>query len=387
MKLTVHGALSVRQRGLSLIELLVAMVIGLIVTLAVTSVITVGEGKRRTTTSTNDMDQAGAYAAYLLDRAVRSAGSSLTQSTQPTDRGVFGCRLNVAFKSASLLPASAFPAPFAKNFKAASDLRVAPVLIAKSQSDAGSDVLVVMGGDAVAGGVPRGLTDPGSANTLSMDNTVGISTDDLVLVSQNGTADCLLEQVTGTSTKVLTVGGTYYTAGKTTSLQTLAASTSTYVTPLGNPANGNVQFQLFGVGDSSTLYGYDLLQGGGTATAQALADGVIQMRALYGLDTNGDGILDAWADPGATGYDISTVMTTTATLRQIVAVRVALVMRSASKERDPVSAASLTLFGDAVDASKKSLAQTVTLTGADDTYYRYRVVDFTVPLRNMLLLP
>ncbi|REM66400.1 hypothetical protein DSI38_13680, partial [Mycobacterium tuberculosis] len=149
--------------------------------------------------------------------------------------------------------------------------------------------------------------------------TVGISTGDLVLVSQNGTTDCLLEQVTGTSAKVLTVGGTYYTAGKTTSLQTLAASTSTYVTPLGNPANGNVQFQLFGVGDNSTLYGYDLLQGGGTTTAQALADGVIQMRALYGLDTNGDGILDAWADPGATGYDIATVMTTTATLRQIVA--------------------------------------------------------------------
>ncbi|SEF28183.1 PilW family protein [Variovorax sp. NFACC27] len=383
MRGALSTALPLRQRGLSLIELLVAMVIGLIVTLAVTSVITVGEGKRRTTTSTNDMDQTGAYAAYLLDRAVRSAGSSLTQSTQPTDRGVFGCRLNVA----SLLPASAFPAPFAKNFKAASDLRVAPVLIAKSQSDAGSDVLVVMGGDAVAGGVPRGLTDPGSANTLSMDNTVGISTDDLVLVSQNGTADCLLEQVTGTSTKVLTVGGTYYTAGKTTSLQTLAASTSTYVTPLGNPANGNVQFQLFGVGDNSTLYGYDLLQGGGTTTAQALADGVIQMRALYGLDTNGDGILDAWADPGATGYDIATVMTTTATLRQIVAVRVALVMRSASKERDPVSSASLTLFGDAVDAAKKSLAQTVSLNGTDDQNYRYRVVDFTVPLRNMLLLP
>lgn len=131
----------------------------------------------------------------------------------------------------------------------------------------------------------------------------------------------------------------------------------------------------------------DLLQGGGTTTAQALADGVIQMRALYGLDTNGDGILDAWADPGATGYDIATVMTTTATLRQIVAVRVALVMRSASKERDPVSSASLTLFGDAVDAAKKSLAQTVSLNGTDDQNYRYRVVDFTVPLRNMLLLP
>ncbi|WP_432726448.1 PilW family protein [Variovorax sp. W6] len=386
MRPACHTTLPPRQRGLSLIELLVAMVIGLVVTLAVTSVITVGEGKRRTTTSTNDMDQAGAYASYMLDRALRSAGSSLIQSTQPTDRGVFGCKLNAA----SLLPsASAFPAPFKKNFLsgAPSDLRVAPVLIAKNQSDAGSDVLVVMGGDAVAGGVPRGLTDPGSATTLSMDNTVGIATGDLVLVSQNGTADCLLEQVSGTSAKVLTLGGTYYTAGKTTSLQTLAASTSTYVTPLGNPANGNVQFQLFGVGDNSTLYGYDMLQVGDTTTAQALADSVIGMHALYGLDTNGDGILDAWADPGATGYDIATVMTTTATLRQIVAVRVALVMRSASKERDVVSVNSLTLFSDAVDASKKSLAQTVKLTGADDTYYRYRVVDFTVPLRNMLLLP
>jgi len=375
--------LPVRQRGLSLIELLVAMAIGLIVTLAVTSVITIGEGKRRTTTSTNDMDQAGAYAAYLLDRAVRSAGSSLAQSTLPTDRGVFGCKLNAA----SLLPASAFPAPFAKNFKSANDLRVAPVLIAKNQSDAGSDVLVVMGGDAVAGGVPRGLTDPGSATTLSMDNTVGISTGDLVLVSQNGTADCLIEQVSGTSAKVLTLGGTYYTAGKSTSLQGLAASTSTYVTPLGNPANGNVEFQFFGVGDNRTLYGYDLLQIGGITSAQALADGVIEMHALYGLDTNGDGILDAWADPGATGYDIATVMATTATIRQIVAVRIALVLRSASKERDTVSASSITLFSDAVDASKKSLAQTVKLTGTDDLNYRYRVVDFTVPLRNMLLLP
>ncbi|SDW83727.1 type IV pilus assembly protein PilW [Variovorax sp. YR634] len=375
-----------RQRGLSLIELLVAMVIGLVLTLAVTSIVTVGEAQKRSTTSTNDMDQAGAYASYVLDRALRSAGSGLTQSIQPTDRGVFGCKLNAA----ALLPATAaFPAPFKKSFlpSATANLRVAPVLIGKSQSDAGSDVLVVMGGDAVAGGVPRGLTDPGSATTLSMDNTVGISTGDVVLVSQNGTADCLLEQVSGITAKVLTLGGTYYTAGKTTSLETLAASTSTYVTPLGNPANGNVQFQLFGVGDNRTLYGYDLLQVGGTTTSQALADGVAEMHALYGLDTNGDGILDAWADPGAKGYDIATVMTTTATMRQIVAVRVALLMRSASKEKDVVSPGTLTLFDGVLDASKNSLAQTVTLSATEDQYYRYRVVEFTIPLRNMLLLP
>ncbi len=69
------------------------MVIGLVLTLAVTSIVTVGEAQKRSTTSTNDMDQAGAYASYVLDRALRSAGSGLTQSIQPTDRGVFGCKL------------------------------------------------------------------------------------------------------------------------------------------------------------------------------------------------------------------------------------------------------------------------------------------------------
>ncbi len=384
MKPALHPA-TTRQRGLTLVELLVAMVIGLIVTLAVTSLVVVGEAHKRTTTATNGMGQTGAYAAYVLDRALRSAGSSLTQSTQPPDRGVFGCKLNVA----SLLPAAtAFPAPFKKAFLpgATSNLRVAPVLIGKSQSDTGSDVLVVMSGDAVVGGVPRGLTDPGSATTLSMDNTVGVSAGDLVLVSQQGTTDCLLEQVASTTTKVLTLGGTYYTAGKTTSLETLAASTSTDVTPLGNPANGNVQFQLFGVGDNRTLVGYDLLQGAGGVT-QALADEVSELHAIYGLDTNGDGILDSWADPGATGYDIATVMQTEATMKQIVAVRVALVMRSTNKEKDIVSPASLALFDGFVDASSKSLAQTVTLSATDDQYYRYRVVECTIPLRNMLLLP
>lgn len=371
-----------RQRGLSLIELLVAMVIALVVTLAVTSMVIVGDSHKRATTSTNDMDQTGAYAAYALDRALRSAGAGFTQSW---DKGVFGCRLNAA----AILPrSSAFPAPFKNSFLsgATATLRVAPLLIAKNQSDAGSDVLVVMGGNGMAGGVPRAVTDAGSDTTLALDNTVGFSAGDLVLVSQSGTTDCLVEQVASMTTKVLTLGGTYYTAsGVDTSLATLAASTSTYVTPLGNVENSNVRFQLLGVGDNRTLYGYDLLQGSGTL-AQAIADGVVELHALYGLDTNLDGVADAWADPGASGYDIATMMATPATLRQVVAVRVALVLRSSGYEKELVSPATLTLFGDLSNAAGTTLAQTITL-GDEDRHYRYRTVETTVPLRNTLLLP
>lgn len=80
------------QSGLSLVELMVAMVIGLIVSLAVFSVLQTFEGRKRSTTSVNDIDQAGNYALYTLDKLLRSAGSGLSQS----DGAMFGCTLSAS---------------------------------------------------------------------------------------------------------------------------------------------------------------------------------------------------------------------------------------------------------------------------------------------------
>ncbi len=55
-----------RQGGMTLIELLVAMVIGVGVVLTVSTLLVTGENHKRTTTSTNDADQAGSYAFYAL---------------------------------------------------------------------------------------------------------------------------------------------------------------------------------------------------------------------------------------------------------------------------------------------------------------------------------
>ncbi|SEF34055.1 PilW family protein [Variovorax sp. NFACC27] len=388
-----------RQHGVTLIELMVAVIIGLVVTLAVTSLLIFGESSRRTTTATNDMGQTGAYAAYVLDRAVRTAGSGFTQSW--TLAGAFGCLLNATLPSTPNLPrSSAFPAPFATAFlggaSGSANLRVAPVLIGKSQSDAGSDVLVVMGGTASSGDVPRLILSSGkSTNILRLDSTVGLAEGDLGLVSASGTTDCLLEQVHSSTAfadsadnDALPLGSTYYTAsGSSTSLSTLAASGSAYFTPLGNVNAGNTQFQMFGVGSNNTLYSYDLLMANGTDASQAVADGVSEMHALYGLDTNADGVLDTWVDPGATGYDIATMMTTPATARQVVAIRVALVLRSANPERandngELPSPASLTLFSDLAT----SLQQTISFSTSEQ-HFRHRVVESTIPLRNVLLLP
>ncbi len=389
----------VHQRGVTLIELMVAIIIGLVVTLAVTSLLIFSESSKRTTTATNDMGQTGAYAAYVLDRAVRGAGSGFTQSWSLA--GAFGCRLNAMLPGTPNLPrGTAFPAPFATAFlggaSGSANLRVAPVLIGKSQSDAGSDVLVVMGGTASSGDVPRLILSSGkSSNILRLDSTTGLAEGDLGLVSASGTTDCLLEQVHASTAfadtsgnDALPLGGTYYTAsGSTTSLATLAASGSAYFTPLGNVNAGNTQFQMFGVGSNNTLYSYDLLMSNGTDASQAIADGVAEMHALYGLDTNADGVLDTWVDPGAAGYDIATLMATPAKARQVVAVRIALVLRSANYEKENAngelpSPASLTLFKDLAT----SLQQTISFSTSEQ-HFRHRVVESTIPLRNVLLLP
>ena len=398
------------QHGLTLVELLVAMVIGLVVTLAVTSTITIGEAHKRTTTSNNDMGQTGAYSASVIDRALRSAGSAFTQAWSAG--GVFGCKLGADRSNAAILPRTdadgALKAPFAAflgGLSGQKDLRVSPVLIGKDQSKSGSDVLMIMGSNGAAGDVARPNVGNAGGDQLTLNTTIGLLKNDLVLVSQSGKADCRLEQVSAASTfddnytdrlghefgrGSLPLGGTYHNASNTTALLSVADG-SGYLSALGKP--DNIQFLLFGVGDNQTLYSYDLLRTGGTDTPQPVAEGVYGLYARYGLDTNLDGKLDTWAKPDDTGWDIATVMKTPATARQIVAVRVALVMRSSLYEKTSstnvkvsesdgsyVAPSKLTLF-ETLDAT---FQQEVTVT---DRHYRHRVVEFTVPLRNMLLLP
>ena len=394
-----------KQKGITLVELLVAMTIGLGITLAVSSVLIATENHKRTTTSTNDAQQTGSYGVYALDKALRGAGSGIAASAFPPDVGVFGCKLNAGAAGAIFPRATPFPKPFAGfigGVSLANPLLVAPVLIGRNQSLGGSDVIMVMGGSGSAGGVSRQITGGGSATTATLDNTVGFAINDLVLVSQSGVPDCLIQQVSPPytpPTPTLNFGGIYSAATATsTTMAALAASTSSYVTPLGNAAANNIQFMLFGVDDNRTLYTYDLLQnlnvfgGVGTDAAQAIADGVVQMNALYGIDTNGDGIQDTWAGPGDPGWDFNSVMTSPAKMKQIVSVRVALVVRGEYYDttRDaagnplPVSPPTLNFF-NGLAGSAGSLQQTINLS-VTEQQFRYRIFEFTVPLRNMLLL-
>ena len=72
-------------------------------------------------------------------------------------------------------------------------------------------------------------------------------------------------------------------------------------------------------------------------------------------------------------------------MRKIIAVRVALVLRGEYYDKNTVSPATLTLFSGLTNGGGTSLQKSVTIS-ANDQHYRFRVFEFTVPLRNMILL-
>lgn len=401
--------------GFSLIELLVSMVIALVVTLAITSVLVRSEGSKRSTTSVNDVSQTGTYLAYTMDRTIRSAGSGFAQNWEDA----LGCVIDASKAGAAILPLpQALDPPFAN--LPSLRLRLAPVLIGKGLADTGGqvrgDVLSVMSGTSGGGDTPQVVSSStaGTPGTVRLTNTLGYADNDIVLLADStidtGRPGCMLQQVAtgGYSAGQLTFTGADYARdnGSVFGLNAFVLATSPVAIQMGSvPANPTApanppQMLLYGVGDNSTLFSYDLLRAAGNTRAPTpLADGVVEMRALYGIDTTigtgggPDGSLDTWVDPGdnAAGYTYARLTqgdnVAQGRLRRIVAIRVGLILRTSLQERDPIPAATtLTLFGDARNAAGASLAQTRTLSG-NDLYYRFRTVEFTIPLRNVLYAP
>jgi type IV pilus assembly protein PilW len=405
--------------GFSLIELLVSMVIALVVTLAITAVLTRSESSKRSTTSVNDVNQTGAYLAYALDRSIRSAGSGFAQNWPDA----VGCVIDASRAGGTVLPLpAALPAPFAN---VPLRVRLAPVLIGKGLADAGGqvrgDVLTVMSGTSGGSDMPQKVL-PGSATatTARVTNALGYANSDLVMLADSqldgGRPGCMLQQLApapaaGAIVDQLVFTGASYSRSNGSVFSLTSFGGSTIAIQMGSAPANPPQMLLYGVGDNSTLFTYDLLQIAGNAPAP-IADGVVEMRALYGIDTSAapipmdttditpvpNGRIGLWVDPGnaVTGYTQAQLTSGTKAaqqlLRRIVAIRVGLILRTSLQERDyeryygsapgALPNSTVTLFGDLPPA----LRQTRNIVGTDNLY-RYRTFEFTIPLRNALYAP
>lgn len=378
---------SAKQQGFSLIELMVGLVIGLLMSLVVYGVLNVNEGRKRTTTSLNDINQSGSYAIYQLDKFIRSAGSGFTGGGDKVGADyAFGCRLDMALSGAQLTPATTFPAPFAGEN---TTIRMAPVIIDDGGAGAGGDVIITMAGNAGLGESPTSFSLLPTAATLQLVNHAGVRANDILLltdITASNVSPCLMQQVASTFTPVaggssVALAGNYYSA--TINTRSVANFTATaQVINLGQAPNLN----MFAVGANNTLMKYDLMQNSQTNSLtanpnpSAYVDGVYQMHALYGVDTSPPTASLTWVAPTGAFSSANLLTGTSAAalnLKSIKAIKIGIVMRTSLLERQTVNASTLQLFQDTL------LPVTVNL---NPTTFRYRSFEAVIPLRNTLML-
>lgn len=377
------------EGGFTLVELMVGIVVSLICTLAIMSAFALFEGQKRTTTSGDDAQQNGSFALYNLERQIRTAGSGLVQGNR---YGLWGCPIASKSSVGVTLPrTSPAPLPFTSW---PVTTRAMPVVIASGGTDASGnalpDIISIVSGSAAARVFTAPVSSTPSNAVVILTNSFGINLGDyLIAPLTTGTCALALSSSAPNLLNSINLNTTY------SPLTGLATATNVF------DIGPDPTVSLFGVdlvagsATAKSLVTYDLLQrpfNGQPAAVTPLADGIVMMKALYGVHMNAaadPNSIDAWVAPTGT-WDVSVVSPTALTpasiaaanaaMGAIKAIRVVIVSQSRISERSTdyaTGSTTKTLFGDL-----PALAVTITT----DKTYRYKVYDTTVPIRNSLIV-
>ncbi|RYG39154.1 MAG: pilus assembly protein PilW [Burkholderiales bacterium] len=348
-----------RTRGVTLIELMVGLLLGIVVVLVVAQVLSFAEGNKRITTGGADAQVNGSLGLYTLQREVQLAGYGLIN-----ELSVLGCPIHANHTTTG---AATWP--------------LVPVVITAGTGDAPDSVTVLYSGRSYAVPAMISVDHPTTSDRFTVRSAVGISTGDLVIAIPamydaltNWCGAFMVTQLVNTNQ--LLHGASAWNNGAV-------------VTPAAGYFAGDL---LVNAGQMvrrtfSVTAGYSLQQQtlnvtSGAMDSQELFPQIVNLRALYGKDTNGDSIVDT--------YD-RTTPTTNAGWLQVQSVRIALVARSNSYQKEEVTVASplwdvgkaTTVAGTSTCGASKCLTLKVD-TVPDWKHYRYSVFEVTVPLRNVI---
>ncbi len=356
-----------RERGLSLVELMVGMAVGLIGITIITHLYITNEKYKRSTTGSGEAQVSGAIALYSLERDIRMAGFGLNHSAaygcSCDDVANPGCSPIQYYRSGLYsIPPGPLPA-----------LRFAPVVIAQTANQ--PDSITLLYGNNEQRMLP-GTLDPNPAPpgvALGVDGTAGYSVNNMLVVTQAPT--CMLTQVTGLVSQTLQHDST----------------------SIWNPAGGAGQptfspgARVFDLGANPTWRIYSIANGKLEAKevltqyVQGLAgtpivEDIVDLQAEYGKDTDSNGVVETWN---------ATLPTTAVQWQQVLAVRVAVLARSRNYERPevaggPCAATTMASRPRWGDAGALQEFPTLIVPGVLPSCYKYRVFETIIPLRNMI---
>ena len=373
-----------RQAGMSLVELMVGMAIGLIGITIITHLYLVNEKYKRSTTGSGTAQVNGAIALYTLERDIRMAGFGLNHS------GALGCTCDkVANPDCSAVQYyyngvySSPPGPAGGSLP---PLEFAPVVIRETPNL--PDTITLLYGNDPERMLPGKLTEsmPQPSSEFKVDGTAGYTINDLVLVTNGAT--CMLTQVTQVQTAASHLQhnpGTslWNPAGGGSSLPAFPAGSNLF--NLGNPIWRT--YSIDSAATKSKLQIQEVVTGTGGPTAATTAlpiiDDIVDLQAQYGKDTDDNGIVETWNNVTPTNG---------AQWQQVLAVRVVVLARSGNYERPsvaggPCEATTTDNRPQWGDAGALQDFPVLMVAGVLPSCYKYRAFETIIPLRNMIWRP
>jgi type IV pilus assembly protein PilW len=346
------------MRGVTLIELMIGLLLGLVVVLVVAQVLSFAESNKRITTGGADAQVNGALGLYTLQREIQMAGYGLIN-----ELSVLGCPI-----SANHTSVGAFT------------WTLVPVIIAAGADDAPDSVTVMFSSRSYAVPAVISVNHPTTLDRFTVRSAVGIAAGDMVIAvpaNHSATNWCGAYMVTElANSNQLVHGASPWNTGA------MVAPAAGYSAGDLVVNAGQMVRRTFSVTAGYNLQEQTLNLASGAMDAQDLFPQIVNLRALYGKDTNGDEVVDS--------YDRVTP-TDNAGWQQVRSVRLALVARSSSYQKDEVTVASpawdvgtaMTVSGAATCGASKCLTLKID-TVPDWKHYRYAVFEVTVPLRNVI---
>ena len=376
MKISISRA----QRGVTLIELMIGLALGLIASLAIFSTISSFEAQRRTTASGMDMQQNGLMALYSIDQDIRMAGFGLIDSS--TTPGSMPCSKINAYGTNSVWNS-------------------APVVIANNAS-AGNDIITVNRLNSDTGGIVTGGKAAGLAanmnsgdTSISVDTSEALHTNDFILVSQ-ANLDCSLFKVSAIpSATSVTVVNVANAIGNTTQTPTFPASgysaaASAVIADLGAASSASAA-NTFGSTNPATTPTFattkyqintnlDLIRTEDNGTTwNTVASDIVAIAAQYGVANAGSPTVNCWTD--ATGTACSGTNWASpppADVRRIKAIQVAIVARSNQPAGSCTASTQPTTWAG-ITANLSGIAN-----WGWGGCYRYKVYQTIIPIRNVI---
>lgn len=351
----------IRQLGLSLVEVMVAVVIGLIGILIITQAYITSDNFNRSTLGEGGAQMNGLVALYSMERDVRMAGWGINNS------GALGCG-NIFWY---------YDPSYSSNIGGGTlpNITLAPVVITvDTVTPANPDRITIMYSSEGERILPTSIASFNAASSeVSVDGTDGFSVGDLVLLVNAG--GCTLGKITQVQTVAqklqLNPGASGpYNPPAWGSFPTGYASGDSILN-LGNPV-----LRTFLIG-SGKLRVSETLLSAGASTPTDLVDSIVDLRALYGKDTDANNIVDTYNN---------VTPTTSAQWLQVLSVKIGILARIGNYEKPGGLAGSncdATMVAPTWAGGGFPAVDIATVT-SQDRCYRYRVFETTVPLRNMI---